>query len=148
MYGVFSNYLVSRYSRQNESTIESALDHMRELTTAKSKFEYDPVLSDHHVVCMSHLTKDEYFKDCDYIYECLTNHHLMLLIRWINKNIVLRCSESVYSTNVRLRIATCMLNKLEEANFVSKRHALWFHEILVANIADLRNSLLDDMLPF
>ena len=132
MYGVFSNYLVSRYSRQNESTIESALDHMRELTTAKSKFEYDPVLSDHHVVCMSPLTKDEYFTDCDYIY----------------KNIVLRCSESVYSTNVRLRIATCMLNKLEEANFVSKRHALWFHEILVANIADLRNSLLDDMLPF
>lgn len=152
MYGVFSDYLISRYAKRAEDKLKDVLDHMNRLSTSKSQKEYDPVTSDHHVVCISPLTRNEYFTDNKYIYECLTNSHIKLLIRWINKNIVLGIYKNnqlqYYSTNVRIRIASCMLNTLVEKKFVNKEYALLFHEILIANVTDLVNKLLDDELPF
>lgn len=74
---------------------------------------------------------------------------LISVLRWVNKNIL--CEFNIYnerSLNVKIRIATSMLNNLVKNNVVKKQDAMIIHDNMVHNINFLNNRLSCEELPF
>lgn len=84
--------------------------------------------------------------------KCTTNPLLRNWIKWVNKNIILQlwCDEE-RTTLVKLRIATGMLNKINEDErtiYISPIEKIQIHSNLTNNVLkEVKNIQLDD-LPF
>lgn len=73
----------------------------------------------------------------------------MYWLMWINKKILYELPGMDYRTvGVRLRIATSMLNGLEQANVLSKEICIKYHERLISNVNRLVCLLQAEDLPF
>lgn len=87
--------------------------------------------------------------DYDLLYEIWRNEHLSKLTQWINENITLSLGIDNYITiNVKLRIATGMLNNLVNKGLVSSISAIQYHDRLVSNVRNEVSILLTEDLPF
>lgn len=86
------------------------------------------------------------------IQKCLTNSLLRNWIQWVNKNIVLQLwCDTEDTTNVKLRIATGMLNKLNEDEryiCIDPIEKIQIHSNLVKNIKEEVIKIQLDELPF
>lgn len=84
--------------------------------------------------------------------KCTTNSSLRNWIKWVNKNIILQlwCDEE-RTTLVKLRIATGMLNKINEDErtiYISPIEKIQIHSNLTNNVLkEIKNIQLND-LPF
>jgi len=84
-------------------------------------------------------------EECDILYEIWRNPALRAIVRWINQKIVLELGIAKYQTiNVRLRIATGMINNLN----LSKNLAISIHSHLVKNIQREMGLINTEDLPF
>ena len=87
--------------------------------------------------------------DYDLLYEIWRNKDLSKLTQWINENITLSLGIDNYVTiNVKLRIATGMLNNLVNKGLVSSISAIQYHDRLVSNVRNEVSILLTEDLPF
>ena len=77
----------------------------------------------------------------------MSNFDVMDLLKWINTNIVngLLANDNYYTTQVKLRIATGMLNKITSLSDVQKQT---LHTRLVTNVNDLYSIRATRDLPF
>lgn len=70
-------------------------------------------------------------------------------LKWINKKILFELPYASDKTiAVRLRIATSMLNKLEETKIIPKDICLKYHERLIENSSKLVSAIRTEDLPF
>lgn len=68
---------------------------------------------------------------------------------WINNKILYRLPfETKPTINVRLRIATSMLNNLEKNNILSKEICILYHKRLIENVNKLQTLISLEDLPF
>ena len=89
--------------------------------------------------------------ECDYdiIYEIWRNSRLHDIIVWINKKITLEIGKLDYrAIDVRLRIATNMLNKLVNEGFLSRDLNMRIHYMLVTNVRQEMSAINVEDLPF
>lgn len=77
------------------------------------------------------------------------NHELITWLAWVNKNICLPIKEDTEktfnTTEVKLRIATGMLNKIESLTDLEK---IQIHMNLTENVREERIKIVLDYLPF
>lgn len=70
-------------------------------------------------------------------------------LTWINKKILYKLPDIDYRTvGVRLRIATSMLNGLEQAGVIPKDISIQYHDRLVKNVNRLMGLINTEDLPF
>lgn len=78
--------------------------------------------------------------------KCIQNRELRRWLRWVNLNIILNMANDTYkTTEVKLRIATGLLNKIESLNAMEK---MKIHDNLTFNVNKEINAVLDCNLPF
>lgn len=78
---------------------------------------------------------------------CFTN--VRKLSKWITEKLILTITQDNYiTTNVKLRIAVDMMNRLEYEGTISKNTALIYFSNIIANIKELKNNVEMDKLPF
>ncbi len=151
MYGVFSKFLkwVWRSSSSNDDNLRVIIDHMRNSYEKDKRTAYWTILVFPWIITKSVLTENEYITTSDYIYQCYNNDGLRAVVVWINKNILLQLTKDTYiTTEVKIRIATGMINKLVAQEKLNKDYGMVAHDILVANIRELQNDIMDEELPF
>lgn len=151
MYGVFSKFLkwVWRSSSSNDDNLRVIIDHMRNSYEKDERTAYWTILTFPWIITKSVLTENEYITTSDYIYQCYNNDGLRAVVVWINKNILLQLTKDTYiTTEVKIRIATGMINKLVAQEKLDKDYGMVAHDILVANIRELQNNIMDEELPF
>lgn len=151
MHNVFSNYLKWSWlgKKAKTSSVKAALDEMAKTYNTDEFHAYYNVEIDPHIIVSSPLTLNEYNQPGTYTHECFNNDDLRSVIKWINKNILLRLTHDSYITiGVRIRIATCMINKLVGQEKLKKDYGILAHDILVANVTEIQNTLLNESLPF
>lgn len=151
MYGVFSKFLkwVWRSSNSNDDNLRVIIDHMRNSYEKDERTAYWTILTFPWIITKSVLTENEYITTSDYIYQCYNNDGLRAVVVWINKNILLQLTKDTYiTTEVKIRIATGMINKLVAQEKLDKDYGMVAHDILVANIRELQNNMMDEELPF
>lgn len=82
-------------------------------------------------------------------YELCKNQRLRKILVWVNKNIVRKANSTSYQTkDVRVRVATCMLNKLVEQGYLTQELNIHIHDNLVQNTFQLWKELAETDLPF
>lgn len=87
--------------------------------------------------------------DEDYYEIIWRSQKLIEWLQWVNKNIVLIIGKETYRTiQVRVRIATSMLNKLVEENLITTKNAIKIHLNLVENVGRETMSIVNEDLPF
>jgi hypothetical protein len=70
-------------------------------------------------------------------------------LKWVNKKILFELPNIDYRTvGVRLRIATSMLNGLEQDGIIPKDICIKYHDRLVNNVSRLVSSINTENLPF
>lgn len=151
MYGVFSKFLkwVWRSSNSNDDNLRVIIDHMRNSYEKDERTAYWTILTFPWIITKSVLTENEYITTSDYIYQCYNNDGLRAVVVWVNKNILLQLTKDTYiTTEVKIRIATGMINKLVAQEKLDKDYGMVAHDILVANIRELQNNIMDEELPF
>ena len=151
MYGVFSKFLkwVWRSSSSNNDNLRVIIDHMRNSYEKDERTAYWTILTFPWIITKSVLTENDYITTSDYIYQCYNNDGLRAVVVWINKNILLQLTKDTYiTTEVKIRIATGMINKLVAQEKLDKDYGMVAHDILVANIRELQNDMMDEELPF
>lgn len=88
----------------------------------------------------------EYYNEASYK---LCSIKVRKLSEWITKNLILTIAEDSYRTiNVKLRIATDMMNRLEYEGVISNNTAVIYFSNIIANIKELKNNVEMDKLPF
>lgn len=87
--------------------------------------------------------------DYDIIYEVWRNKPLHDVVTWINKKILLQLGKESYQTiDVRIRIATGMLNKLVTEKLINKKCSRDIHENLIKNLRWEMSAINTEDLPF
>ena len=85
-------------------------------------------------------------------YKIATSPALRKLLGWINKNIIeyyiMNGESSLKTVNVRVRIATGMLNNLFMDEVISEWMARLIHENFTENLQQLQADIRNDGLPF
>ncbi len=146
---VFSKYLKWSWPEAKTGGIRAILELMGDVYKKDNFHGYYNVELDPHIIISSPLTSNEYNVPGTYTYECFNNDDFKTVIKWINKNILLRLTSDTYiTTGVKIRIATSMINKLVNEEKLEHNSAILAHNILVSNVAELQHMLLDESLPF
>lgn len=71
------------------------------------------------------------------------------LVLWINKNLLQQIRKDNYITrNVKIRIATGMLNNLEKEKIITHDLNVYYHDNLVNNLFNLDKAIILEDLPF
>lgn len=90
--------------------------------------------------------------DFEILYKICTNSKLRKLLNWINTNIVeyyiINGESSLKTVNVRVRIATGMLNNLFMDEVIGEWLARLIHENFTENLQQLQTDIRNDGLPF
>ena len=151
MNSVFSNYLIKAWCpKQNDGCkLKATIDRLSCIEKANNTYAYWHFVSAPHIFTMHALTRNEYFGQSYYITQCFTNDAFKKVVVWVNKNILLQLTKDNYiTTNVKIRIATSMINKCLMQEKLSKDFGIIAHDILVSNIKELQSVLRDEELPF
>lgn len=152
MYGVFSKFLLWAWppsSLNDDSKLHGVIDRMREYVEKHPDEGKWAILYQPQIFTQSILTCDEGFNEKKFVYQCYTNDGLRSVIVWINKNILLQMTkDTCITTEVKLRIATSMINKLVDQEKLSKDYGILAHDLLIANVRELQSELVDEDLPF
>lgn len=146
MYSVFSNYL--------EPLIEANI--IRTKPTKPSEV-YNQLriaynqgvmgILDNAVLLVSNSLEDEI--EYDIIYEIWQNKELLNVVHWINENITLRLGIDDYRTiNVKIRIATGMIDKLVRESKLSLKIALSIYSNFGFNVQNEMSLINTEDLPF
>ena len=77
----------------------------------------------------------------------------IFVLCWINRKILfelpnIKTGKDARWIGVRIRIATGMINKLEENNIITKDTAITYHERLVKNVRRIVGEIYTEDLPF
>lgn len=132
MFSVFSINLIQRVA------LATKLDTSEiKLSDAVTKFSCEP-----HVLISDDVPSD--IAD-DILYEYCINPKLRKLVEWITTRIineVVICS--IYTIDVRLRVATGMLNKLN----LDSPMSMWIHDSIVKNCEMVFYDVINEELPF
>ena len=142
MISIFSNYLEPLGVKNCEETKPS--DVYNQLRNAYNQGAIG-ILENARLVSLG--TADE----CDYdiVYEVWRNSRLHDILVWINTKITLELGKLDYrAIDVRLRIATNMLNKLVNEGFLSKDLNMRIHYMLVTNVRQEMSAINVEDLPF
>lgn len=92
-------------------------------------------------------TADEF--DYDILYEVWRKPRVHDILVWINKKIVLELGQLDYrAIDVRIRIATNMLNKLEREGYISKNFNIDVHDRFIMNVRREISAINTEDLPF
>ena len=95
-------------------------------------YYYRPQVMYCHVIS----TLDYIAEKADYV--CCTNDKVRKIGEWVCKNIVSQITkDNIATTNVKIRIAVDMLNKLENEGVISKELNLFYFDNIVTNCKDL-----------
>lgn len=87
--------------------------------------------------------------ESDILYEIWRNPRLHDILVWINKKIILELGQLDYrAIDVRIRIATNMLNKLENEGYISKNFNIDVHDRFIMNVERERSAINTEDLPF
>lgn len=152
MNGVFSNYLKWAWPPSkptDDNCLRSVIERMRYTYQHDEFHGYYNVSINPHIIIDSPLTRNEYNMPGTYTYECFNNDAFRSVISWININILLQMTKDTYiTTEVKIRIATGMINKLVKQEKLNRDYGMLAHDILVANVAEIRCILIDEDLPF
>lgn len=146
MYSVFSNYL--------EPLIEANI--IRTKPTKPSEV-YNQLriaynqgvmgILDNAVLLVSNSLEDEI--EYDIIYEIWQNKELLNVVHWINENVTLRLGIDDYRTiNVKIRIATGMIDKLVRESKLSLKIALSIYSNFGFNVQNEMSLINTEDLPF
>ena len=146
MYSVFSNYL--------EPLIEANI--IRTKPTKPSdiynqlRIAYNQGVTgiiDNTVLLVSNSYEDEV--EYDIIYEIWQNNELLNIVHWINKNITLQLGIDDYRTiDVKLRIATGMIDKLVRTSKLNQKIALNIYSNFAFNVKNELSLINTEDLPF
>ena len=146
---VFPKFLKQTWSDGScdDVHIRDIIDHLVKLID-KERFYWEFLIQP-QIFIKSELTLNEYFGQSRYITQCLTNDAFRAVIVWVNKNILLQLTKDTYiTTNVKIRIATSMINKLVMQEKLDKDCGILAHDILVHNIKELQSLINTEDLPF
>lgn len=148
MYGVFPKFLKSLQIRQpDDLKIKEVIDRLAQQINDET-FAW-AFLRQPYIFVKSALTETEYFGQSDYVTRCFINDAFRAVCIWVNKNILLQLTKDTYiTTNVKIRIATSMINKLVMQEKFSKECGILAQEILVSNVRELRGLMDSEELPF
>lgn len=102
---------------------------------------------DNAVLLVSNSLEDEI--EYDIIYEIWQNKELLNVVHWINENITLRLGIDDYRTiNVKIRIATGMIDKLVRESKLSLKIALSIYSNFGFNVQNEMSLINTEDLPF
>jgi hypothetical protein len=133
--------------QSDDLKLREVIDHLAQQIN-NEVFWWD-FLCQPHIFVKSALTETEYFGQSNYVTQCFINDAFRAVCIWVNKNILLQLTKDTYiTTNVKIRIATSMINKLVMQEKFSRDCGLLAHDILVSNIRELRGILDIEELPF
>lgn len=143
-YGVFSKHLLERHKLIQQAKLRRKVTEDEQLNIIITQ---DCLTDDNGVFKCS--SDPENHIDKDIMYCIATKPEIRNVLHWINNNIVSKIIDYSYSTiYVKIRIATSMLNKLVDANVISKQDNMYIHFNMVRNLLDLKRDTIDDDLPF
>lgn len=150
MYGVFSKFLKWAWPPSSpEDGLKTVIDRMLHSYEKDKERAYWTILVFPWILEKSVLTSNEDITTSDYIYQCYNNDAFRKVIVWINKNILLQLTKDTYiTTEVKIRIATGMINKLVKQEKLDRDYGIIAHDILVANVREVRSIIVDEDLPF
>lgn len=146
MYSVFSQFLLERYRvlrkaqklPQDHVDIEDAINYL-------ANSGYAPqILYCHVITTLDYIAEEASYKVC-------ICPELRKIAEWLWKNIVLNINiDKKQTTDVKLRIAVDMLNKLENKGIISKDLNLFYFDNVVTNVQNLWWDMFasPDRLPF
>ena len=140
VFSIFSNYLEPLGVKNCEETKPS--DVYNQLRNAYNQGVKGIV---ENARILSSGTADE----SDILYEVWRNPRLHDILVWINKKIVLELGKLDYrAIDVRIRIATNMLNKLESEGYISKNFNIDVHDRFIMNVRREISAINVEDLPF
>lgn len=146
MYSVFSNYL--------EPLIEANIVRTKPTKPSEVynqlRIAYNQGVKgilDNTVLLVSNSYEDEI--EYDIIYETWQNNELLNIVHWINKNITLQLGIDDYRTiDVKLRIATGMIDKLVKTSKLNQKIALNIYSNFAFNVKNELSLINTEDLPF
>ena len=140
---VFSNYLKKYWLNDINGKLKDVFHEINTSYNKSDKYLVNVlILNDFHILCTDLSTTEFYF-------QCYTNKHLMDVIKWINRNIIVNIESDVQlTTEIKMRIAIGMINKLVYQRRLSDSHGKHAVDSLIANIREIRNLMIDEELPF
>ena len=139
MCNVFSNILKQRYVLINKA------QNNRDFSEIKVKEAISFMSQTKSIVPQIMISGEDVDIDDDILYEYCTNEGLRTVVSWINENILFPIEkDSRVTTQVKLRIATGMLNKLNLSSSLS----VWIHQNVSKNILEVGSDVLTEDLPF
>lgn len=153
MYSVFSEKLM-----EHVNLIEWAKAKSARVSTVPKKFEtineaFDQLIKEGKKLYIPHILIDlrSYQEDaiCDESYKICICPGLQNIIKWTCREILLNLLKDSYKTrNVKLRIATGMLNNLERDGIIDHYLNIYYHDAFLLNIYTLTTDLVKEELPF
>ena len=146
MYSVFSDYLMPLI----EANIIRTKPTKPSEVYNQLRIAYNQGVTgilDNAVLLVSNSLEDEI--EYDIIYEVWQNKELLNVVHWINENITLRLGIDDYRTiNVKIRIATGMIDKLVRESKLSLKIALSIYSNFGFNVQNEMSLINTEDLPF
>ena len=146
MYSVFSDYLMPLI----EANIIRTKPTKPSEVYNQLRIAYNQGVTgilDNTVLLVSNSSEDEI--EYDIIYEIWQNKELLNVVHWINENITLRLGIDDYRTiNVKIRIATGMIDKLVRESKLSLKVALSIYSNFGFNVQNEMSLINTEDLPF
>ena len=154
------------YSAFSTKLLETYRLIMCAKTRSKFSLPEEPITQTLQELCMKHGMKERPYVmmgpsmnseelsqiDHEISYKIATSPALRKLLGWINKNIVeyyiMNGESSLKTVNVRVRIATGMLNNLFMDEVIGEWMARLIHENFTENLQQLQADIRNDGLPF
>lgn len=152
MYSVFSQVLIEHWCFAYKAKYRckdvpaEIIPTPREIIDDESiNHNYPQVMWCHIISTLAYIAEEASYIHC-------INHKVRKVEEWVCKNIVSQITKDTFTTtNVKIRIAIDMLNKLEDEGEISKELNLFYFDNIVTNCRDLWldvNIAPSDELPF
>lgn len=138
MYSIFSQFLIDCWNREHP---KQRTDVPAEIIKMLHK-EFDEnsplcITTTPFVLWCNTISTLDYIAE-DASKELWTNKELLKILRWIEKNIILKIEcDKISTIHVKIRIAVDMLNKLQFNGTISKDLNLFYFHNVVSNCLDL-----------
>lgn len=148
MFSVFPEYLVALAKSKGLTSSDKLKDtihwlrniHVQSVSNHQGGYQEDCP----YLFCPNSRTEDFH----NYIYKICTTKELRDVISWVYSNIILQADLYDITLYVRTRIATGMLNKLEERGIISPFENIIFHAAMIDNINRVMYVVRTEDLPF
>ena len=132
MYSVFSQEIIDHWCLVYKIR-HRCKDVPTELPTLEKMIRgnYPQVMWCHVISTLAHVAEEAQYTYC-------TNRWVRKIGEWVCKNIICNIhKDKIATTNVKIRVAVDMLNKLENDGTISKELSLFYFDNIVTNCKDL-----------